>query len=47
MRILRTSLFVDDLELDFSRVNNMYFAHGHRIPSEIPSPKPIILRTSQ
>ena len=41
------NLFVDDLKLDYTRVNNMYFAHGHRIPSKTPGPKPIILRFSQ
>ena len=41
------NLFVDDLKLDFSRVNYMYFAHGHRILSKTPGPKPIILRFSQ
>ena len=43
---LRT-LFTEDLELDYHRVNSMYFTHGHRIPSNSPGPKPIILRFSQ
>ena len=41
------SLFVDDLQLDYERVNNMYFVHYHRIPSKSPGPKPIILRFCQ
>lgn len=38
------NLFLNDLNLDYSRVSNMYFAHGHRLPSKSPGPKPIILR---
>ena len=38
------NLFVDVLNIEYSRVSNMYFAHGHRLPSNNPGPKPIILR---
>ena len=38
------NLFLNDLNLDYSRVSKMYFAHGHRLPSKTPGPKPIILR---
>lgn len=38
------NLFLNDLNLDYSRVSNMNFAHGHRLPSKSPGPKPIILR---
>lgn len=38
-------LFIQDLNLDEEKVGNMYFAHGHRIPSEAGTgPRPIILR---
>lgn len=38
------NIFLNDLNLDYSRVSKMYFAHGHRLPSKSPGPKPIILR---
>ena len=41
------ALFLDDLGLDYDRVNNMYFVHSHRMPSKSPGPKPIILRFCQ
>lgn len=41
------TLFLDDLGLEFDRVNNMYFVHSHRMPSKSPGPKPIILRFCQ
>lgn len=37
-------LFISDLELDDEKVQSMYFAHGHRLPSRSPGPKRIILR---
>lgn len=38
-------LFVNDLEISQRRVNAMYFAHGHRLPSKSKTgPKPIIIR---
>ena len=39
------TLFLDDLGLDYDRVNNMYFVH--RMPSKSPGPKPIIRRFCQ
>ena len=36
------NIFLKDLKLDYGRVSNMYFAHGHRIPTKSPGPKPII-----
>lgn len=37
--------FVKDLEIDPQTVDNMYFMHGHRMPSESQEgPRPIILR---
>lgn len=41
------TLFLDDLGLDYDRVNNMYFVHSHRMPSKSPGPKPVILRFCQ
>ena len=41
------NIFLKDLKLDYGRVSNMYFAHGHRIPTKSPGPKPIILRFAQ
>ena len=41
------SVFVEDLQLDYERVHNMYFVHYHRIPSKGPGPKPIIFRFCQ
>lgn len=38
-------LFESDLGIDSSTVENMYFSHGHRMPTEVSDgPKPIILR---
>ena len=38
-------MFIQDLKLDEDKVANMYFAHGHRIPTEAGTgPRPIILR---
>ena len=38
-------LFVNDLEISQYRVNDMYFAHAHRLPSKKKGvPKPIIIR---
>ena len=31
--------FTQDLKIDKERVRNMYFAHGHRMPSKNPGPK--------
>ena len=39
-------LFTEALELDHTRVNNMHFTHGHRMPSKAAGPKPFILRLS-
>ena len=36
--------FINELHIDEERVRNMYFAHGHRLMSKSPGPKPIILR---
>ena len=41
------NIFLKNLKLDYGRVSNIYFAHGHRIPTESPGPKPIILRFAQ
>lgn len=38
------TMFINDLEIDEDRVESMYFAHGHRLPSRGQGPKPIILR---
>ena len=40
-------LFTETLELDHTRVNNMYFTHCHRMTSKAAGPKLIILRFSQ
>lgn len=37
-------IFVTDMGLDEDRIQNMYFAHGHRLPSKGDGPRPIILR---
>ena len=38
-------MFIQDLKLDEDKVAKMYFAHGHRIPSEAGTgPRPIIYR---
>ena len=36
--------FIKELNIEEERVQNMYFANGHRMPSKNPGPKPIILR---
>lgn len=41
--VIRQSL-ITELKLDEERVNNMYFAAGHRVPSKAAGPKPIIIR---
>jgi hypothetical protein len=41
--IIRESC-INDLELDEERVRNMYFAHGHRVPSKEAGPNPIIVK---
>lgn len=38
------TMFINDLEIDEDKVESMYFAHGHRLPSRGQGPKPIILR---
>lgn len=39
------NIFVQDLKLDSYRVNDMYIAHAHRLPSENKGgPKPLIMR---
>ena len=39
------SLFITDLEISANRVNDMYFAHGHRLPSKKKGvPRSIIIR---
>lgn len=37
-------IFINDLEIDEDKVESMYFAHGHRLPSRGQGPRPIILR---
>ena len=37
-------IFTDDMGIGESRVDDMYFAHVHRVPSHGKGPKPIILR---
>ena len=37
-------IFTDDMEIGESRVDDMYFAHAHRVPSRGKGPKPILLR---
>ena len=37
-------IFTDDMGIGESRVDDMYFAHAHRVPSRGKGPKPIILR---
>lgn len=38
-------LFVNDLQISPHRVDNMYFAHGHRLPTKAKAgPRPIIIR---
>ena len=37
------TMFINDLERDEDKVESMYFAHGHRLPSRGQGPKPIIL----
>ena len=41
--VIRHSL-ITDLKLEEERVQNMYFAAGHRVPTKAPGPKPIIIR---
>ena len=39
------SLFITDLEISANRVNDMYFAYGHRLPSKKKGvPRSIIIR---
>lgn len=38
-------LFINELQISGTRVDNMYFAHGHRLPSKSNrGPRPIIIR---
>ena len=39
--VIRHSLIID---LEEERVQNMYFAAGHRVPTKASGPKPIIIR---
>ena len=41
--VIRQSL-TNDLKLDEERVQNMYFAAGHRVPTKAAGPNPIIIR---
>ena len=42
------SVFVNDLQLDPYRVENMYFSNAHRLPAEkTDGPKPLIMRFAQ
>ena len=41
--MIRQSL-TNDLKLDEERVQNMYFAAGHRVPTKAAGPNPIIIR---
>ena len=39
------NIFIEDLGLDSYRVNEMYFAHAHRLPSDnSDGPKPLIMK---
>ena len=41
------TVFVEDLGIDQQKVENMYFAHGHRMPAEgQEGPRPLIMRFS-